>query len=76
MQDLARLPESSLILGRKVFCPGTTPPPPGLDLLMEELESVGLRPAEYPLPPPQNWNGVIRKFVFEADSIPPPPSRT
>ena len=61
MQELARLPEILAHLEQNaIYCPGKTSPPLGLELLIENLESLGLRPAEYPPPPPKMkiWSGL------------------
>ena len=81
MQELARLQEFFAHFSQNtLLCPGMTPPPPlgFLILLMEDLQSLGLRLAEYPPPPPKEEigtsHGGLTKFEFEADRIPTSPS--
>ena len=52
--------------------PVEQPPSPhtGLEHLMEDLESLGLRPLEHPLPRIGTSHGGLRKFRFEACRTP------
>ena len=64
MQELARLREFFAHFGQNtLFLPRQASPFPGLELPMEDPESLGLRPAESP--PTQDWNTLLPLIGLE-----------